>query len=113
MTPWYGTPNHVISFLKHLEYGACVKYFTNMFQIRQVLLCRLSQIIGYFSITIPRQKVCHKERYDFEENGSCKKVSGRTVQLDKITIYSSSGQGKETLEVILEFPTATDTEAST
>ena len=25
MTPWYGMPNHVISFLKHLEYGACVK----------------------------------------------------------------------------------------
>ena len=42
-----------------------------------------------------------------------KKVSGRTVQLDEITVSSSSDQRKETLEVIPEFPTATDTEAST
>ena len=41
------------------------------------------------------------------------KVSGRTVQLDEVTVSSSSGQRKETLEVIPEFPTATDTEAST
>ena len=49
----------------------------------------------------------------FEENGSFKKVSGRTVQLDKITVSSSSDQRKETLEEIPEFPTATDTEVST
>ena len=59
------------------------------------------------------KRFCHKERYAFEENGSCKKVSGRTVQLDEITVSSSSGQRKETLEVIPEFPTATDTEVST
>src|SRR3989337_1451408 len=59
------------------------------------------------------KNVCHKERYDFEENSSCKRVSGRTVQLDEITVSSSSGQRKETLEVIPEFPTATDTKAST
>ena len=99
-------------FLTFGIWGLC-KIFTNLFQIRPVLLCRLSQIIGYSSITIPRQKVCHKERYDFEENVSFKKVSGRTVQLDEITVSSSSGQGKETLEAIPEFPTATDTEAST
>ena len=89
------------------------KMFTNLFQIRQVLLCRLSQIVGYSSITMPRQKVCHIERYDFEENVSCKRVSGRTVQLDEIIVSSSSGQSKETLEVILEFSTVTDMEAST
>jgi hypothetical protein len=48
----------------------------------------------------------------FEENGSFKKVSGRIVQLNEITVYSSSNQWKETLEVIPEFPTAIDTEAS-
>ena len=49
----------------------------------------------------------------FEENVSCKRVSGRTVQLDEIIESSSLDQRKETLEVIPEFPTATDTEAST
>jgi hypothetical protein len=49
----------------------------------------------------------------FEGNGSFKKVSGRIVQLDEITVSSSSDQRKETLEVIPEFPTATDTEVST
>src|SRR3989337_4308608 len=98
---WYAQPCYV--FLKHLEYGACVKYFTNLCQIRQMLLCRLSQIIRYSSITIPRQKVCHKERYDFEENVSYKKVSGRTVQIDEITVSSSLVHRKETLEVISKF----------
>ena len=73
----------------------------------------LSQIIEYSFGTILRQKVCHIERYDFEENVCCKKVSGRTVQLDEITVSLSSGQRKETLELIPVFPTTTDTEAST
>ena len=51
--------------------------------------------------------------YAFKDNGSCKKVSGRTVQLDEITVYLSSDQRKDTLEVIPKFPTATDTEVST
>jgi hypothetical protein len=89
------------------------KMFTNLFQIRQVLLCRLSQVIGYSPTTIPRQKVLPQKRYTFKENGSCKKVSGRTVQLNEITVSSSSDQRKGTLEVIPEFPTVTDTEAST
>ena len=78
-----------------------------------MLLRRLSQVIGYSSTTIPRHKVLPQKRYAFKENGSCKKVSARTVQLDEITISLSSDQRKGTLEVILEFPTATDTEAST
>ena len=40
-------------------------------------------------------------------------MSGRTVQLDKIAESSWSGQRKGTIEVILEFPTTTDTKAST
>ena len=59
------------------------------------------------------KRFCHKEWYAFEENGSCKRVSGRTVQLDEIIVSSSSDQRKETLEVIPEFPTATDMEVST
>src|SRR3989337_196832 len=106
------SPTMVCLFLTSGIWGLC-KIFTNLFQIRQVLLCRLSQILGYSSITIPRQMVCHDKRYDFEENSSCKKVSGRTVQLDEITVSSSSCQWKETLEVIPGFPTATDTEVST
>ena len=35
------------------------------------------------------------------------------MQLDEITVSSSSDQRKGTLEVIPEFPTTTDTEAST
>src|SRR3989337_2823679 len=99
-------------FLTFGIWGLC-EMFTNLFQIRQVLLCRLSQVIGYSPTTIPRQKVLPQKWYAFKENGSCKKVSGRTVQLDEITVSSSSDQRKGTLEVILEFPTATDTEAST
>ena len=99
-------------FLTFEIWGLC-KIFTNLFQIRQVLLCRLSQAIGYSSLTIPRQKGLPQEWYDFVENGSYKKVSGRTMQIDEITVSLSSGQRKETLEVIPEFPTATDMEAST
>ena len=105
-------PTMLYPFLTFGIWGLC-KIFTNLFHIRQVLLCRLSQVIGNSSTTIPRQKVCHLERYAFKENGSCKKVSGRTMQLDEITISSSSDQRKETLEVIPEFPTATNTKAST
>ena len=105
-------PTMLCLFLTFGIWGLC-KIFTNLFQIRQVLLCRLSQVIGNSSTTIPRQKVCHQKWYAFKENGSYKKVSGRIVQLDEITICSSSDQRKETLEVIPEFPTATDTEAST
>ena len=54
----------------------------------------------------------HRAVY-FEENVSYKKLSGRTVQLNEIIESSSLGDRKETLEVIPEFPTATDTEAST
>ena len=59
------------------------------------------------------KKFSHKERCDFEENCSFKKVSERIVQLDEITVSSSLDQRKGTLEVIPEFPTATDMEAST
>ena len=89
------------------------KMFTTLFPIRQVLLCRLSQIIGYSSLTIPRQKFATKNGMILKKNVSCKKVSGRTVQLDEITVSWSSDQRKGTLEVIPEFPTATDTEVST
>ena len=78
-----------------------------------MLLCRLSQKVGYSSITTPWQSVLPHSAVYFEENVSCKRVSGRTVQLDEITESSSSGQRKESLEVVPEFPTATDTEAST
>ena len=78
-----------------------------------MLLCRLSQKVGYSSITTSWQSVLLHSAVYFEENVSCKKVSGRTVQLDEIIVSSSSAQRKETLEVIPEFPTATDTEAST
>jgi hypothetical protein len=49
----------------------------------------------------------------FEENVSCKRVSGRTVHLEEITEFLSSDQMKETLELVPEFPIATDMEAST
>lgn len=78
-----------------------------------MLLCWLFQNVGYSSITTPRQSVCHIERCGFEEKVSCKRVSGRTVQLDEIREFSSSGQRKETPEVVPKFPTATDTEAPT
>jgi hypothetical protein len=78
-----------------------------------VLFCRLSQVIGYSSLTVPRQKFATKNGMILKENVSCKRVTGRTMQLDEITVSSSSVQRKETLEVIPEFPTATDTEAST
>lgn len=58
-------PTMLCLFLTFGIWGLC-KIFTNLFQIRQVLLCRLSQVIGNSSTTIPRQKVCHQERYDFE-----------------------------------------------
>jgi len=48
-------PTMLYLFLTFGIWGLC-KMFTNLFQIRQVLLCRLSQVIGYSSITIPRQK---------------------------------------------------------
>ena len=48
-------PTMLCLFLTFGIWGLC-KIFTNLFQIRQVLLCRLSQIIGYSSTTIPRQK---------------------------------------------------------
>ena len=38
---------------------------------------------------------------------------GGQCKLDEITVSSSSGQRKGTLEVIPEYPTASDTEAST
>src|SRR3990170_1670442 len=105
-------PTMLCLFLTFEIWGLC-KIFTNLFQIRQVLLCRLSYFIGYSSITIPRQNCLPQIRYDFIGNGSYKKVSGRIVQLDEITVSSSSDQRKETLEVIPEFPTVTDTESST
>jgi hypothetical protein len=49
-----------------------------------MLLCRLSQVIGYSSLTIPRQIVFATNRYAFKENGSFKKVSGRIMQLNEI-----------------------------
>src|SRR4051812_12425587 len=60
--------------------------------------------LGIRPTTIPRQRFFATNRYAFKENSSFKKVSGRIVQLDEITVSSSSGQRKETLEVILEFP---------
>ena len=56
---------------------------------------------------------CHKNGMLLKRMVLVKKVSGRTVQLNKITVSSSSDQRKGTLEVIPEFPTATNTEAST
>src|SRR3989337_3757854 len=77
-------PTMFYLFLTFGIWGLC-KMVTNLFQIRQVLLCRLSQVIGYSPTTIPRQRILPQKRYAFKENGSCKKVSGRTVQLDEIT----------------------------
>ena len=41
-------------------------------------------MVGYSSITTPRQIVLPQSAVIFEENVFCKRVSGRTVQLDKI-----------------------------
>ena len=60
-----------------------------------------------------RAKCFATECGSFEENVFYKRVSGRTVQLDKTAKYSQSAQRKETLEVILEFVTVTDTKVST
>ena len=79
MKPWYGTPNHVISFLNIWNMGFCVKV-TNLFQIRQVLLCRLSQAIGYSSLIIPRQIVLPRNGMLLKRMVLSKRVSGRTVQ---------------------------------
>src|SRR3989337_3446829 len=48
-------PTMFYLFLTFGIWGLCKKV-TNLFQIRQVLLCRLSQVIGYSPTTIPRQK---------------------------------------------------------
>ena len=112
MTPWYGTPNHAWSFLKHLEYGACVKYLQTYSKLDKCYFVGYPKFLGISPPLYRGKRFCHK-MVCFWRNGSCKKVSGRIVQLDEITVSSSSGQRKETLEVIPEFPTATDTEAST
>jgi hypothetical protein len=96
-----------------LEYGACVKYLQTYSKSDKCYFVGYPKLLSIPPPLYRGKRFCHKERYDFEENGSCKKVSGRTVQLDEIIVSSSSGQGKETLEVIPVFPTATDTEAST
>ena len=113
MTPWYGTPNHALSFLKHLECGACVKYLQTYSKSDKCYFVGYPKLLGIPPPLYRGKRFCHKERYAFEENGSCKKVTGRTVQLDEITVSSSSGQRKETLEVIPKFPTAADMETST
>ena len=103
----------MLSFLKHLEYGACVKYLQTYSKSDKCYFVGYPKLLGIPPPLYRGKRFCHKERYAFEENGSCKKVSGRSVQLDEIAVSSSSYQRKATLEVILEFPTATDTEAST
>src|SRR3989337_3790770 len=49
-------PTMFYLFLTFGIWGLC-KMFTNLFQIRQVLLCRLSQNVGYSPTTIPRQRI--------------------------------------------------------
>ena len=96
-----------------MEYGACVKYLQTYSKSDKYYFVGYPKKLGIPPPLYRGKKVCHQERYAFKENGSCKKVSGRTVQLDEIIVSSSPGQRKESLEVIPEFPTATDTEAST
>ena len=96
-----------------MEYGACVKYLQTYFISDKCYFVGYPKLLGIPPRLYRGKRFFHKERYAFEEKGSCKKVSGRTVQLDEIAISSSSDQWKGTLEVIPEFPTATDMEAST
>src|SRR3989337_4528951 len=108
---WYAQPCSVFSY--HLEYGACVKYLQTYSKSDKCYFIGYPNLLGIPPSLYQGKKVCHKERYNFVENGSYKRVSGRIVQLDEITVSLSSDQGKGTLEVIPEFPTVTDTEDST
>jgi hypothetical protein len=96
-----------------LEYGACVKGLQTYSKSDKCYFVGYPKLLGIPPSLYRGKRFCHKERYDFEENGSFKKVSGRIVQLDEITVSSSLDQRKGTLEVIPGFPTATDMEAST
>jgi hypothetical protein len=96
-----------------LEYGACVKYFQTYSKSDKYYFVGHSKLLGIPPSLYRGKKAYHIERYVFEENVSSKRVSGRIVQLDKIIVSSSSGQRKETLEIIPEFPTVTNTEAFT
>src|SRR3989337_2238301 len=107
---WYAQPCYVFS--QHLEYGACVKCLQTYSKSDKCYFVGYPNLLGIPPSLYRGKNVCHKERYDFEENGSFKRVSGRTVQLDEITVSSLSRQRKETVEAIPEFPPATDTEAS-
>src|SRR3989337_2300256 len=108
---WYAQPCYVFS--QHLEYGACVKYLQTYSKSDKCYFVGYPKLLGIPPPLYRGKKFCHKERYAFKENCSCKRVSGRTVQLDEIIVSSSSDQRKGTLEVIPEFPIATDTKAST
>jgi hypothetical protein len=83
-----------------LEYGACVKYLQTYSKSDKCYFVGYPKLLGIPPSLYRGKKVCHIERYVFEENVSCKRVRGRAVQLNEITVSSSSGQRKETLEVI-------------
>ena len=65
-------------------------------------------MVGHSSITMSRQSVLSQSAEILKKMFVCKRVSGRTVQFDKITESSRSGQRKGTLKVVLKFLTATE-----